>query len=92
LCQEDILLDSDLHCQIVYLGSTRQSELKLTAGGEVVFSANFAAPELFGMCIECGKINCDRRVAGHEIRKKTTMETDVYSFGCLYYSVSPSIY
>ena len=87
--QDNILLDSDLHCRIVLdFELTRHSDA--TATGSVMFSTNFAAPELFAGCIECGKCDCDGRLSGHGIQK--TVETDVYAFGCLYYSVSLSIY
>ncbi|KAF8345488.1 kinase-like domain-containing protein [Amanita rubescens] len=66
----NILLDSDLHCQISDFGSTRHSEATVTQS-TTALSLAFAAPELFGMCIKCG----------HK-----TMKTDVYAFGCLYYS------
>ena len=37
------------------------------------------------MCTTCGLFDCDG-CRGEEKRRKT-METDVYAFGCLYYAV-----
>jgi serine/threonine protein kinase len=88
--QENILLDSDLHCQIVDFGLTRHSDATTT--GDLAFSTGFVAPELFGKCTECSKYDCDGRRPGHAVQRKKTMETDVYAFGCLYYSVSLSFY
>ena len=89
-CQDNILLDSDLHCRIVDFGLARHSAA--TATGNVAFSIHFAPPELFGKCTKCGQASCDGTLPGHEVQRKKTMETDIYAFGCLYYSVSPSIY
>ncbi|KAF8331207.1 kinase-like domain-containing protein, partial [Amanita rubescens] len=67
---QNILLDPEFHCQITDFGLTRHSEATV-AWTTKSFVPSFAAPELFGMCGECGK----------------TMETDVYAFGCLYYTI-----
>ena len=82
--QRNILLDSKFHCQITDFGSTRHSEAAVTHS-TTAFTMNFVAPELFGMCATCGLFDCDG-CQGEEKRRKT-METDVYAFGCLYYAV-----
>ena len=85
--QGNVLLDSDLHCQITDFGSTRHAEATVTRT-TTALSLSFAAPELFGVCIECGQSDCDGCYEGYEKHHacKTT-ETDVYAFGCLYYAV-----
>ncbi|KAF8690276.1 hypothetical protein AX14_003037 [Amanita brunnescens Koide BX004] len=82
---DNILLDSDLHCRIVDFGLARHSAA--TATGNVAFSIHFAPPELFGKCTKCGQASCDGTLPGHEVQRKKTMETDIYAFGCLYYSI-----
>ena len=49
---------------------------------------NFVAPELFGMCTKCGLFDCDG-CQGNEVaqKRRKTMETDVYAYGCVYYAV-----
>ncbi|KAF8338411.1 kinase-like domain-containing protein [Amanita rubescens] len=77
----NILLDSELHCQISDFGLTRHAEATV-ARSTRRFVPNYAAPELFGMCIKCG-LECDGCEEGHITK---TMETDVYAFGCLHYA------
>ena len=81
--QRSILLDSKLHVQITDFGSTRHSESSV-AQSTTTFLPSYAAPELFGMCVKCGLMECDGCDVGH---RSKTMETDVYAFGCLYYEV-----
>jgi len=82
---DNVLLDSDLHCRIVFdLESTRHSDT--TATGGTAFASHFA-PELFGNCAKCGGANCTESLPGHGTQREKTMETDVYAFGCLYYSI-----
>src|SRR6266576_908048 len=89
--QGNVLLDSDLHCQITDFGSTRHSETTVTQS-TTALSLGFAAPELFGMCIKCGQFDCEGCYDGHEEpHRSKTMKTDVYAFGCLYYSVRLSL-
>ncbi|KAF8337721.1 kinase-like domain-containing protein [Amanita rubescens] len=83
----NVLLDSNFHCQITDFGSTRHFEATVTRS-TTALSLNSAAPELFGMCIECGQFDCDRFHEGREKQHSVkTMETDVYAFGCLYYAI-----
>ncbi|KAF8328317.1 kinase-like domain-containing protein [Amanita rubescens] len=83
----NILLDPEFHCQITDFGLTRHSDATVALTTKC-FVPNFAAPELFGMCGECGHQECDGRHKGHEMRHTgKTMETDVYAFGCLYYTI-----
>ncbi|KAF8322438.1 kinase-like domain-containing protein [Amanita rubescens] len=83
----NVLLDSKFHCQITDFGSTRHFEATVTRS-TTALSLNSAAPELFGMCIECGQFDCDRFHEGREKQHSfKTMETDVYAFGCLYYAI-----
>ena len=52
------------------------------------FSPHFAAPELFGMCNNCAEPACHGCGQGDHVQKGgKTMKTDVYAFGCLYYTV-----
>ncbi|KAF8326237.1 kinase-like domain-containing protein, partial [Amanita rubescens] len=83
----NVLLDPDLHCQITDFGSTRHAEATVTRT-TTALCLSFAAPELFGVCIECGRSDCDGCYEGYEKHHtcKTT-ETDVYAFGSLYYAV-----
>jgi hypothetical protein len=56
---------------------------------------NFAAPELFSLCDECGQYGCNGHCEDHDCSfppGKKTMQTDVYAFGCLYYAVSMALY
>ena len=51
---------------------------------------NYAAPEQFDFN-DAGKCDCDAYDTDRDTPKgemKLTKETDVYSFGCLYYTVS----
>ena len=86
--QENVLLDSDLHCQITDFGLTRHAEATVTRT-TTALSLHFAAPELFGVCIKCGQFECGngcyKGCEKHHASKTT--ETDVYAFGCLYYAV-----
>lgn len=87
LFQENVLIDADLHCQISGFGLARPSEAAVTQS-TTAFSLSFAAPELFGMCIKCGRPECTGCYEGHgEQHRGKTTETDVYAFGCLYYAV-----
>jgi serine/threonine protein kinase len=87
VCQGNVLLDSELHCKITDFGLTRHSEITVAASTGA-FSPNFAAPELFGLCITCGQSGCDGCDEGRGVQHRSkTMKTDVYAFGCLYYAV-----
>ena len=89
--QGNVLLDSRFHCQITDFGSTRHFEATVTRSTKAL-SLNFAAPELFGVCTECGQTDCDGCYESHEKQHSSkTMETDIYAFGCLYYAVSPRL-
>ena len=89
--QGNVLLDSDLHCQITDFGSTRHFETTVTQSTTALF-LGFAAPELFGMCIKCSQFDCEGCYEGHkEQHRSKTMKTDIYAFGCLYYSVCLSL-
>jgi len=79
----NVLLNSEFHCQITDFGSTRHFEADVTRS-TTAFAMNFVAPELLGMCTTCGLFDCDG-CRGVQKRRKT-METDVYAFGCLYYA------
>ncbi len=74
--QENILLDSTFQCQISGFGLTRHSTVTTSS------ILNFAAPELFVRSDKCDQPDLDMR----------TVQTDVYAFGCLYYTVGVSIY
>ena len=82
-----MLLDSDLHVQIAGFGLMHLAEATVTTS-TWTFEANFAAPELFGMCTECCQWDCEGCTEDHDERhgSKTT-KTDVYAFGRLYYAV-----
>ena len=82
--QGNVLLDSEIHCQITDFGLTRCSKATV-AWTTKTFVAHYAAPELFGMCCVCSKMGCDGCHPEHRTTK--TLETDVYAFGCLYYEV-----
>ena len=81
--QLNILLDSEFHCQITGFNSTLHSEVKVAWTSECM-RPSYAAPELLGICSECGRPECNECHEGH---KGKTMKTDVYAFGCLYYAV-----
>ncbi|KAF8344811.1 kinase-like domain-containing protein [Amanita rubescens] len=84
--QRNVLLNSEFHCQITDFGSTRHFEATVTRS-TTAFAMNFVAPELFGMCTTCGLFDCDGCQGDQAAQKRRkTMETDVYSFGCLYYA------
>lgn len=86
--QGNVLLNSDLHCQITDFGLTRHFE-STVAKTTTTLLLSYAAPELFGMCILCTKWGCKGCYEGNdEQHQGKTMETDVYAFGCLYYAVS----
>ena len=52
-----------------------------------IVSLNFAAPELFGMCSNCGQGRCGGCSEDSARKRAKTRQTDVYAFGCLYYQV-----
>ncbi|KAF8689674.1 hypothetical protein AX14_003217 [Amanita brunnescens Koide BX004] len=79
----NILLDSEFHCQITGFNSTLHSEVKVAWTSECM-RPSYAAPELLGICSECGRPECNECHEGH---KGKTMKTDVYAFGCLYYAI-----
>ncbi|KAF8331194.1 kinase-like domain-containing protein [Amanita rubescens] len=73
---ENVLLDAEHHCRIAAdVGLSQQDNAIVTLSAEAVLF-NFAAPELF--------VNLENREA--RVGSKTT-QTDVYAFGCLYYSI-----
>lgn len=82
--QGNILLDSELHCQITDFGTIQHFES--TAARATTVFVKYAAPELFGTCTACGSPECDDE--RHRAIRGKTMETDVFSFGGVYYSVS----
>jgi len=83
----NVLLDSDLSCKITDFGSSRHFETVFSRPTKAV-CINFAAPELFGLCIKCGQSQCSGCYEGDEKEHRgKTMETDVYAFGCLYYEI-----
>ena len=85
--QENVLLDSDFHCQIAGFGLARHFDATIDTFAPSLL--NFPAPELLGNCDKCGQPNCEE----HETSKtRTTMETDICAFGCLYYTVSTLTY
>ena len=85
--QRNVLLDSEMHCQIIDFGSTRHSEATVLLS-TTVLTLSFAAPELFGVCAKCGQSACNGRHGDRDVQHTSkTMETDVYAFGCLYYAV-----
>ncbi|SRR6266550_3166418 len=83
--QRNVLLGPDFHCQITDFGLTRHSEATVTRS-TTTLTLNFAAPELFGVCANCGLLECNGCQGDVQHRSKT-MKTDVYAFGCLYYAV-----
>ena len=90
-----MLIDSDSHCQIADFGLTRHLDATVTKVASSM-SINFAAPELFGICVVCGGSGCDECREDNDTTtantKRKTKETDIYAFGCLYYTVSPLTY
>jgi serine/threonine protein kinase len=90
-----VLIDSEFHCQIAGFGLSRHLDATVTKVASSIL-INFAAPELFGICVECGGSNCDECREDNETTtantKRKTKETDIYAFGCLYYTVSTLTY
>ena len=83
-----MLIDSDFHCQIAGFQLSRHLDATVTRVWSM--SLNFAAPELFKLCPECGGSGCDECHEDDDMSRekwKKTKETDVYAFGCLYYTV-----
>ncbi|KAF8326454.1 kinase-like domain-containing protein [Amanita rubescens] len=74
---DNIFLDSEFHCKI---GLSRHSD---ATAGNMVYTPHYAAPELFGKCSKCNKLQCN----GCRGERKKMMATDVYAFGCLYYAI-----
>lgn len=84
--QGNVLLDSEFHCQIADFGTIQHFESTVTRATTIL--VNIAAPELFGTCTACGLPECDERHGGYNAQnRRKTMETDIYAFGCLYYTV-----
>ncbi|KAK2463329.1 hypothetical protein APHAL10511_004640 [Amanita phalloides] len=83
---DNILVGSGPCCQIADFGLTRHVDATVTRS-QSEMSINFAAPELFGACNLCGMADCECREDGDECRRKKTMATDIYAFGCLYYAI-----
>lgn len=83
--QKNILLDSTLCCQITDFGLTRHSDTSIQQSTKT-FLPSFAAPELLGLCTKCFQYDCDG-CESDKPKTNKTMETDVYAFGSLYYSV-----
>lgn len=80
--QGNVLLDAENRCRITAdVGSAQHSNGLVTLSTVVRFF-NYAAPELFLMQLE----NNDHGGYEEQYGSKT-MQTDVYSFGCLYYAV-----
>ena len=88
-----MLIDADSHCQIADFGLTRHLDATVTKVASSM-SINFAAPELFNICDECGGSGCDEceDMSRTSRKPKKTKETDVYAFGCLYYTVGALTY
>ncbi|KAF8659931.1 hypothetical protein AX14_007498 [Amanita brunnescens Koide BX004] len=81
--QKNILLDSDLHCQIIDFGLTRHSDTAAAWTTQTI-TPQYASPEQFGMCSECSELECGECHQGY---RGKTMKTDVYAYGCLYYAI-----
>ena len=86
ILQENIFLDSEFHCQISDIGLTWHSD------ATTLSVLNFAAPELFAICEKCYRPDCDGCNGNPEVKKRRTMQIDVYAFGCLHYAVCPSTF
>jgi hypothetical protein len=88
-----VLIDSNFHCQIAGFGLSRHLDATVTKVASSI-GINFAAPELFSICSKCGGSGCDecREDDDTARTKRKTKETDVYTFGCLYYAVSALTY
>jgi serine/threonine protein kinase len=84
--QGNVLLDPEFHCQITDFGLTRHSEATVTRS-TTTLTLHFAAPELFGVCANCGSVECNGCQGDYNVHRSKTMKTDVYAFGCLYYAV-----
>ncbi|KAF8341746.1 kinase-like domain-containing protein [Amanita rubescens] len=84
---ENIVLEDDSRCRIAYFGLTHDRDLNKSTV-PFTFSPHFAAPELFGMCNNCAEPACHGcGTADHVQKGGKTMKTDVYAFGCLYYTI-----
>ena len=84
--QGNVLLDSDFRCQITDFGLTAYFGTSVGQSTDACLS-NCAPPEQF-MCTKCGRTGCDGYCEGNDARYKSkTTKTDVYAFGCLYYTV-----
>lgn len=86
--QANILLDSELRCKITDFGLSRHVEATVTRT-VAAHAINYTAPELFGMCKKCLRLNC---IGCNERNATKTMEADVFAVGCLYYAVSIFVY
>jgi serine/threonine protein kinase len=82
--QGNVLLDSEFHCLITDFGTIQHSDSTPTRATTIY--VHFAAPELFGTCTACGLPDCDDERHGVNVQNKT-METDIFAFGGVYYSV-----
>ena len=82
----------DFHCRIADFGLSRHLDATVPKVG--ASSLNFAAPELFCVCDKCGGSGCAKCREDNDAMKtkRKTTKTDIYAFGCLYYTVSPLSY
>ena len=85
--QGNVLLDSELHCKIIDFGSEAATFTQSTN----TFAIRYTAPELFGLGPTCRELGCDELHSRYEEHIIKTTKTDVYAFGCLYYSVCITI-